>query len=82
MKIHCIILTIQTDTISHTNRTFSLKINKLSTFSEITQVLQCLKIAFIILTSHYVPNVRYCIRKVKPFTTRQKITQQAEERPH
>ena len=29
------------------SRTFSLKINKLTTFSEITQVWQCLNIVFI-----------------------------------
>ena len=39
MNIHCIISNAQTD-ISQTYITFSLKINKLSTFSEITKVCE------------------------------------------
>ena len=45
VNIHCI-STAQTD-LSLSSRTFSLKINKLPTFSEITQAWQCLKIVFI-----------------------------------
>ena len=60
--------TAQND-ISQTCRTFSLKINKLPTFSEINQVFQCLTVVFIwsdvftyrVSTSHYVltcPNIQ------------------------
>ena len=45
MNKHCH-LTAQTD-LGLRSRTFSLKINKLPTFSEITQAWQCLKIVFI-----------------------------------
>ena len=41
---YTVISTAQTDL---SLRTFSLKINKLPTFSEITQAWKCLKIAFI-----------------------------------
>ena len=40
------ILIAQTD-MSQTYKNFSLKINKLTTFSEITKVWQCVKIVFI-----------------------------------
>ena len=43
---YIVISTAQTD-LGLRPRTFSLKINKLATFSEITQVWQCLKIVFI-----------------------------------
>ena len=45
-RAYIVISTAQTD-IGPRTRTFSLKINKLPTFSEITQAWQCLKIAFI-----------------------------------
>ena len=45
VNIHCI-STAQTD-LGLRSRTFSLQINKLTTFSEITQVWQCLNIVFI-----------------------------------
>ena len=43
---YIVISTAQTD-LGLRSRTFSLKINQLITFSEITQVGQCLKIVFI-----------------------------------
>ena len=46
VNIHCI-STAQTD-IGLRSRTFSLYINKLTTFSEISQAWQCLKIVFIL----------------------------------
>ena len=45
-RTYFVISTAQTD-IGLISRTFSLKINKLPTFSEITQAWQCLKIVFI-----------------------------------
>ena len=65
MNIHCH-FAAQTD-VGLISRTFSLKITKFSTFSEINQGWQCLKIVFIwsdkltyrISTSHYVLNLRY-----------------------
>ena len=79
-----VISTAKTD-LGLRSRTFSLKINKLPTFSEITQAWQCLKIVFIrsdevtywILTSDYVLNLRYRphYSKYKICTTYHKITQ-------
>ena len=45
-RTYIVILTAQTD-LGLRSRTFSLKINKLPTFSEINQGCQCLKIVFI-----------------------------------
>ena len=45
-KLYIVISTAQTE-LGLRPRTFSLKINKLPTFFEITQTWQCLKIVFI-----------------------------------
>ena len=44
-RVNIFLSTAQTD-LGLRSRTFSIKINKLPTFSEITQVWQCLKIVF------------------------------------
>ena len=64
MSTDIVISTAQTDK-GLRSRTFSLKMNKLPTFSEITEASQYLKIVFIqsdeltyrISTSHYVLNL-------------------------
>ena len=45
-RVNIVISTAQTD-LGLRSRTFSLKINKLPTFSEFTQAWQCLKSVFI-----------------------------------
>ena len=67
MNIHCI-STAQTD-LGLRSRTFSLKINKLPTFSEITQVLQCLSLQIMFL------DTEPTMTKIKICATHQKITQ-------
>ena len=41
------------------SRTFSLKLNKLPTFSEITQAWQCLKIVFILSDEFHILNFNF-----------------------
>ena len=57
LSTYTVISTEQTD-LGLRSRTFTLKSNKLITFSEISQVWQCLKIVFI-YTSNDVLKLRY-----------------------